>query len=165
MNQNNVAIVLWNSLFCLLINLEDHVHFLFLFFAYVLHPCLNHVCSVSVLHVCVCVFCLWVCMHVYMWHYMCKLGCIFPCTHEHVYKRLYRWVCMEFMRPFEQELWSQLSVRPLTLTSSTSRLSPPAQSTLLNLSFSPLKGDSTASRVKEEGISPHKVEKRIIILH
>lgn len=53
---------------------------------------------------------------------MCNLGSIFPCAHEHVYERLCRWVCVEFMRPFERELWSQLSVRPLTLAHTISFL-------------------------------------------
>lgn len=47
---------------------------------------------------------------------MCNLGSIFPCEREHVYEQLCWWVYVEFMRTFEQELWSQLSVRPLTLT-------------------------------------------------
>lgn len=66
------------------------------------------------------------------------------------------WVRVEFMRPFDRKLWSQLSFRPLAISRARSFLRLCPFCALLNLSFSRLKGDSTTSRGKDGGNSPHK---------
>lgn len=76
---------------------------------------------------------------------------------------LVRWVCVEFMRPFDRKLWSQLSFRPLAISPTRSFLRLCPFGALRNLSFSRLKGDSTSSRGEEEGNSPPKFVKTVIV--
>ncbi len=94
---------------------------------------------------------------------MCNLRSIFPCEHKHVYKQLCRWVCVEFMRLFERELWSQLSVRPLTLTRTISflisSLAPCPDLPSSTCHFPLLKGTAPPREVRKRGFLHIKLKR------
>ncbi len=94
---------------------------------------------------------MFICGIISMWN----LRSIFPCEHQHVYKQLCRWVCVEFMRLFERELWSQLSVRPLTLARTISflisSLAPCPDLPSSTCHFPLLKGTAPPREVRKRG--------------
>lgn len=127
------------------------------FFAWVLHPLFNHVCSVSVCHMCVLHVGVRACSYVAL--FLRTTTAAFFHALMSVFTKDYRWVCVEFMRPFERELWSQLSVGPLTISFLVSSLTPCPRLPSSTCHFPLLKGTAPPRELRKRGFLHIKLKR------